>query len=93
MPDSSAVWGLACIEGWGGAMAYEYPTMQGVLRLRRIRMGWAAEFKGREFGAWRSPDAAAIALARHRSGLAEWDRERSDVSDDLLDWRPLGDSL
>jgi hypothetical protein len=32
-------------------------------------------------------------VARHRSGLADWDRRRIEAPDDLLDWRPLGDSL
>jgi len=74
-------------------MAYEYPTAAGVLRLLRIQRRWALQFHGRQLGQWRSPDAAAIAAARHQSGLSEWDRGRSDVSDDLLDWRPLGESL
>jgi len=75
------------------AMAYEYPTAKGVLRLLRIQRGWALQFNGRWLGQWRSPDAAVIAAARHRSGLPEWDRHRLDVSSDLLDWRPLDDSL
>jgi hypothetical protein len=74
-------------------MAYEYPTPAGVLRLLRVQRHWAVQFKGRRSGDWRSPDAAAVAVARHRSGLVEWDRQRSDVSGDLLDWRPLGESL
>jgi hypothetical protein len=74
-------------------MAYEYPTVTGVLCLQRIRDRWIVRFKGREIGAWHSPEAAASAIARHESGLAQWDRQRFEVSDDLLDWRPLGDSL
>jgi len=74
-------------------MAYEYPTPAGVLRLFRVQRHWAVQFKGHRSGDWQSPDAAAVAVARHRSGLAEWDGQRSDVSDDLLDWRPLGESL
>ena len=74
-------------------MAFEYPTDTHVLRLIRIGRGWAVHFRGRQHGQWRSPEAAAIAAARHRSGLAEWDRTSAEVSDDLLDWRPIGDSL
>jgi hypothetical protein len=75
-------------------MAYEYPTAIGVLRLLRMRQRWMVEFKGRRSGQWPSPDAAAKAVARRKSGLTEWDRKWSDdVSDNLLDWRPLDDSL
>jgi len=74
-------------------MAYEYQTSKGVLRLLRIQRRWALQFNGRRLGQWRSPDAAAIAAARHQSGLSEWDRHRLEVSDDLLDWRPLDESL
>jgi hypothetical protein len=76
-----------------GAMAYEYPTVTGVLHLQQVRRRWVVWFKGHKIGQWRSPDAAASAIARHQSGLAQWDQLRFDVSDDLLDWRPLGDSL
>lgn len=54
---------------------------------------WVIQFNGHLHGQWRSPDAAAIAVAQHQSGLPEWDREQSDASNDLLDWRPLGESL
>jgi hypothetical protein len=74
-------------------MAYEYITAAGVVRLLRIQRSWAVQFNGRQCGQWRSPDAAAIAVAQHKSGLSEWDREGSDASNDLLDWRPLGESL
>jgi hypothetical protein len=74
-------------------MAYEYPTAKGVLRLLRVQRRWALQFNGRRLGQWRSPDAAAIAAVRHQSGLSEWDRHRLEVSDDLLDWRPLDDPL
>jgi hypothetical protein len=74
-------------------MAYEYPTPKGVLRLLRVQRRWAVQFRGRRSGEWHSPDAAAIAAARHQTGLPTWDRHGADVSDDLLDWRPLGDSL
>jgi hypothetical protein len=85
---------LATVSGLGSpawhVMAYE---AKGVLRLLRIQRRWALQFNGRRLGRWRSPDAAASAAARHQSGLAEWDRHRLEVSSDLLDWRPLGDSL
>jgi len=74
-------------------MAYEYPTMAGVVLLLRVQRNWAIQFNGHLHGQWRSPDAAATAVAQHRSGLPEWDREQSDASDNLLDWRPLGESL
>jgi hypothetical protein len=74
-------------------MAYEYPTAAGVVRLLRIQRIWSVQFNGRQHGRWRSPDAAATAVAQHQSGLSEWDREQSDASNDLLDWRPLGESL
>jgi hypothetical protein len=74
-------------------MAYEYPAGTRILRLTRIRRRWVVEFNGRQSGNWPSPDAAAIAAARHKSGLDEWDREAFEVPDDLLEWRPLGDSL
>jgi hypothetical protein len=74
-------------------MAYEYPTGTSVLRLTRKRRYWAVQFNGRQIGRWQSPQAAAVAVARHESGLSEWDRGRFFVPDDLLKWRPLGDSL
>ena len=36
--------------------------------------------------------AGAISY-RHQSGLAVWDRRRIEAPEDLLDWRPLGESL
>ncbi len=50
-------------------------------------------FNGRQRGGWRSPDVAVVAIAQHESGLSEWDSVRADVPDDLLDWRPPGESL
>ena len=74
-------------------MAYEYPTMAGVVRLFRIQQNWVMRFNGRQRGRWHSPDVAVVAIAQHQSGLSEWDRVRVAVPDDLLDWRPLGESL
>jgi hypothetical protein len=74
-------------------MAYEYPSAAGTLRLFHVQGRWLLHFAGRRAGGWRSPDVAVKAVARHRSGLAEWDRRRIEAPDDLLDWRPLGDSL
>jgi hypothetical protein len=74
-------------------MAFEYPTASGVVRLLKVQRIWSVQFNGHQRGRWHSPDAAAIAVVRHRSGLPEWDRGQSDASNDLLDWRPLGDSL
>ena len=45
-------------------MAYEYPTTTGVLRLLQIKGHWVVRFNRRQFGQWRSPDAAAIAVVR-----------------------------
>jgi hypothetical protein len=74
-------------------MAYEFKTDAGMLRLLRQERQWVVHFNGAQGGAWRSPDAAAQALARHRSGLTAWDTARADVSGDVIDWRPLGESL
>jgi hypothetical protein len=74
-------------------MAYEYPSAAGILRLMKVQGRWLVHFAGRRSGRWTSPDVAAKAVARHRSGLAEWDRKRAEAPEDLLDWRPLGDSL
>ena len=63
--------------------------------LRLIRMGrsWLIDFNGRRRGRWPSPDAAAKAASTHKTGLSEWDRKQLHVSDDLLRWRPLWESL
>lgn len=74
-------------------MAYEYPTPVGVVALRKGSRGWVIEFQGRQFGQWASPDAAAAASCRQRAPLPDWDRARLQLSDDLLRWRPLGESL
>jgi hypothetical protein len=74
-------------------MAYEYPTVEGTLRLVRRGQGWAIRFDGRLHGKWTSPDEAAKAVARHMTGLPRWDQAQLLVPDDLLRWRPLGGSL
>jgi hypothetical protein len=74
-------------------MAYEYPSAAGTVRLIQIHGRWLLHFAGRRFGRWPSPDEAARAVARHQSGLVAWDRRRIEAPEDLLDWRPLGDSL
>jgi hypothetical protein len=74
-------------------MAFEYPTGSSCLRLARRNRRWAVQFNGRRNGQWHSAEAAATAVARHETGLAEWDRALFDAPDDLLKWRPLGDSL
>jgi hypothetical protein len=76
-----------------GALTYELPTSSGVLRLLRKQHRWVVTFDGGESPPWRSAEAAALAAARHRSGLVAWDETGTEVSDDLLDWRPLGESL
>ena len=75
------------------AVAFEFPTPAGVLRLLRQGCRWAVEFNGHRHGQWPTADAAALAAVRHRTGVPDWDRSRLVVSDDLLRWRPLGDSL
>jgi hypothetical protein len=74
-------------------MAYEYPSAAGTVRLLQVQGRWLLHFAGRRTGRWSSADAAARAVARHQSGLADWDRERIEAPEDLLDWRPLGESL
>ncbi len=74
-------------------MAYEYPSTAGVVHLIRADGRWLLHFRGQRAGHWPSPDQAARAVARHRSGLSAWDRRRVDAPEDLLDWRPLGESL
>ena len=74
-------------------MAFEYPTLVGAVRLTRTTGGWTVRFAGKSRGRWRSPDAAAVAVARHRTGLLVWDQARLTVSEDLIDWRPLGESI
>jgi len=74
-------------------MAFEYPSVAGVLHLIRVQGHWRLQFDGSWAGIWPSADAAAEAIARHRSGLMTWDRGRAEVPEDLLDWRPLGESL
>jgi hypothetical protein len=74
-------------------VAYEYPSTAGTVRLLQAEGRWLLYFDGRRAGRWASPDTAAKAVARHQSGLAAWDRKQADAPEDLLDWRPLGDSL
>jgi hypothetical protein len=74
-------------------MAYEYPSAAGILLLTKVGGRWHVHFAGRQAGRWSSPDVAVQAVARHKSGLEEWDRKRVEAPADLLDWRPLGDSL
>ena len=74
-------------------MAYEYPSVAGRVSLVHIQGHWALHFAGHVCGRWSSPDIAARAVARHQSGLADWDRRRLEAPEDLLDWRPLGESL
>jgi hypothetical protein len=74
-------------------MAYEFPIVEGTVQLVRDGQHWAIELNGAQHGRWSSPDQAATAAALHRTGLPEWDRSQSVVPEDLLRWRPLGDSL
>ena len=74
-------------------MAFEYPTSAGVVRLVRAGGAWTVRFTGKGRGRWHSPDAAAKAVAHYQTGLPQWDRQRELVSPDIIDWRPLGDSI
>jgi hypothetical protein len=74
-------------------MAFEYPTPAGTVRLIRSEGHWLLHYAGRRRGQWRTPDDAAMAVAQHQTGLSTWDRKRVAVPGDLLDWRPLGESL
>ena len=74
-------------------MAFELPTSAGTVRLTKAGAGWAVCFSGKTRGRWRSLEAAARALAQHHTGFPEWDREYLPVSEDIIDWRPLGESI
>jgi hypothetical protein len=74
-------------------MAFEYPTPAGVVWLTKAGDAWTVRFTGKGHGRWRSPDAAAKAVASHQTGLPQWDRQQELVSQDIIDWRPLGDSI
>jgi hypothetical protein len=74
-------------------MAYEYPSAAGTVSLIEVQGHWLLHFAGRRSGRWPTPDIAAKAVARHQSGLAAWDRRQIEAPEDLLDWRPLGESL
>ena len=74
-------------------MAYECPTVAGVVRLIRAGRIWLIDFNGQRRGRWPTPDAAAKAASTHSTGLPDWDRSQIHVSDDLLRWRPLCESL
>jgi hypothetical protein len=74
-------------------VAFEYPTPAGPVALVRTSGVWKVRFAGKIRGRWRSPDEAAAAVARHKTSIPRWDRKRLPVSEDLLDWRPLGESV
>ena len=74
-------------------MAFEYPTSAGVVRLTKAGHAWTVRFVGKRRGRWHSPDDAAKAVARHQTGLQQWDEQREPVSQDIIDWRPLGESI
>ena len=76
-----------------GAMAFEHPTSAGVVRLTTRARKWELRFAGKRRGRWQSPDEAADAVAQHRTGLPEWDDRSELVSEDIIDWRPIGESI
>jgi len=74
-------------------VAFEHPTSAGAVRLTRTVVGWTVRYVGKTGGRWRSPDAAAKAVAHHQTGIPEWDKDYEPVSEDIIDWRPLGESI
>jgi hypothetical protein len=50
-------------------------------------------FKSGESRALQSAGAAAPAAARHKTSLVAWDKAGAGASDDLLELRPLGETL
>jgi hypothetical protein len=74
-------------------MAFEHPTSAGTVRLAKTGQGWGVQFVGKKRGRWRSPDDAATAVAHHKTGLPQWDECRESVSQDIIDWRPLEESI
>ena len=74
-------------------MAFEYPTSAGMVRLIKIGKTWKVRYAGQRKGQWHSPDAAIRAVARHKTGLKDWDSQHEPISSDIIDWRPLGDSI
>jgi len=76
-----------------GAMAFEHPTSTGVVCLTMRARNWELRFAGKRRGRWQSPDEAADAVAQHRTGLPEWDDSSEPVSRDIIDWRPIGESI
>jgi len=74
-------------------MPYEYRSDIGLIVLLRVRTYWHCHFSGARTGRWTSPDLAAAAVATHRTGLTKWDRAKSPVSHDILDWTPTGGEM
>ena len=74
-------------------MSFEHPTPSGVVQLTKGARSWAVRFADKQRGRWRSPDAAAHAVASHQTGIPEGDERRELVSEDIIDWRPLDESL
>ena len=74
-------------------MAFEHKTSAGVVELVRAGGGWTVRFTGKRRGHWLTPDAAAKAVAQHQTGLPQWDERQEPVSHDIIDWRPLGESI
>lgn len=74
-------------------MPYGSSTADGILRLLKAGFRWSIEFDGHRHNGWASPDDAVVAVVRHSTGCATWNRTRFVVSDDLLRWRPICDPL
>jgi hypothetical protein len=50
------------------SMAFEYPTSTGIIELVQVRERWLLRCAGRSRGAWPSAEAAATAVAGHKTG-------------------------
>jgi hypothetical protein len=66
-------------------MSFEHPTPSGVVQLTKAARSWAVRFADKQRGRWRSPDAAAHAVASHQTGIPEWDERRESVSEDIIE--------
>ena len=75
----------------GVTMVFEFPTSAGTVRLAKTGRGWAVEFVGKKRGRWRSPDDDARAVASYKTGVPQRDDSHEPVSQDIIDWRPLGE--
>lgn len=74
-------------------MAFEYRTSAGIVRLARTQSAWTIQFRRKRRVRWSSPDAATSAAAEHLPGLPQGNAGGEPVSRDIIDWRPIGESI